>query len=194
MFLCIYLSIYCIRLDPGWTFWPFTLHFFRVDARVGFRNIGQINLPGQFHNLNVVSGFSYVTKIIIFNDDCLMLVSMNLFAQAYLLFGDEEYLFMFQEAYRAAMHYLYNDPWWVNTFSGCYNLVNFRLIPLLFFLHFSHLIHIYNIQMMLLFTFRYVEVNMNSAALVWPLFNSLQAFWPGLQVIIINILCRFRHV
>lgn len=29
---------------------------------------------------------------------------------------------------------------------------------------------------------RYVEVNMNSAALVWPLFNSLQAFWPGLQV------------
>lgn len=30
---------------------------------------------------------------------------------------------------------------------------------------------------------RYVEVNMNSAALVWPLFNSLQAFWPGLQVI-----------
>ncbi|KAL2463695.1 putative alpha-mannosidase I MNS4 [Forsythia ovata] len=60
--------------------------------------------------------------------------------KAYLLFGDEEYLFMFQEAYRAAMHYLYNDPW-------------------------------------------YVEVNMNSAALVWPLFNSLQAFWPGLQVL-----------
>lgn len=29
---------------------------------------------------------------------------------------------------------------------------------------------------------RYVEVNMNSAAMVWPLFNSLQAFWPGLQV------------
>ncbi|CAH1427180.1 unnamed protein product [Lactuca virosa] len=29
----------------------------------------------------------------------------------------------------------------------------------------------------------YVEVNMNSAALVWPLFNSLQAFWPGLQVL-----------
>lgn len=26
---------------------------------------------------------------------------------------------------------------------------------------------------------------MNSAALVWPLFNSLQAFWPGLQVIMI---------
>ncbi|OVA13843.1 Glycoside hydrolase [Macleaya cordata] len=60
--------------------------------------------------------------------------------KAYLLFGDEEYLFMFQEAYRAVMHYLYNDPW-------------------------------------------YVEVNMNSAALVWPLFNSLQAFWPGLQVL-----------
>ncbi|KAI3978755.1 hypothetical protein MKX01_015930 [Papaver californicum] len=60
--------------------------------------------------------------------------------KAYILFGDEEYLFMFQEAYRAAMHYLYDDPW-------------------------------------------YVEVNMNSAQLVWPLFNSLQAFWPGLQVL-----------
>lgn len=35
---------------------------------------------------------------------------------------------------------------------------------------------------------RYVEVNMNSAALVWPLFNSLQAFWPGLQVI--RIICN----
>lgn len=60
--------------------------------------------------------------------------------KAYLLFGDEEYLFMFQEAYAAAMNYLYTDPW-------------------------------------------YVEVNMNSASLVWPLFNSLQAFWPGLQVL-----------
>lgn len=26
---------------------------------------------------------------------------------------------------------------------------------------------------------------MDSAALVWPLFNSLQAFWPGLQVVFI---------
>ncbi|CAL1396493.1 unnamed protein product [Linum trigynum] len=60
--------------------------------------------------------------------------------KAYLLFGDEEYLFIFQEAYAAAMQYLYNDPW-------------------------------------------YVEVNMDSAAIVWPLFNSLQAFWPGLQVL-----------
>ncbi|KAG0466858.1 hypothetical protein HPP92_018438, partial [Vanilla planifolia] len=60
--------------------------------------------------------------------------------KAYLLFGDEEYLFMFQQAYKAAMHYLYHDPW-------------------------------------------YVEVNMNSAITVWPLFNSLQAFWPGLQVL-----------
>ncbi|KAG1347674.1 Alpha-mannosidase I MNS4 [Cocos nucifera] len=67
--------------------------------------------------------------------------SLNLYLkQAYLLFGDEEYLFMFQEAYKAAMHYLHHDPW-------------------------------------------YVEVNMNSAATVWPLFNSLQAFWPGLQVL-----------
>ncbi|RAL38801.1 hypothetical protein DM860_013482 [Cuscuta australis] len=60
--------------------------------------------------------------------------------KAHLLFGDKEYLFIFQEAYRAVMTYLYSDPW-------------------------------------------YVEVNMNSAALVWPLFNSLQAFWPGLQVL-----------
>ncbi|XP_065863179.1 alpha-mannosidase I MNS4 [Euphorbia lathyris] len=60
--------------------------------------------------------------------------------KAYLLFGDEEYLFIFQEAYAAAMQYLFNDPW-------------------------------------------YVEVNMDSAAIVWPLFNSLQAFWPGLQVL-----------
>ncbi|WJX66231.1 Alpha-mannosidase I mns4 [Trifolium repens] len=30
---------------------------------------------------------------------------------------------------------------------------------------------------------RYVEVNMDFAALVWPLFNSLQAFWPGLQAL-----------
>ncbi|KAJ7979950.1 alpha-1,2-Mannosidase [Quillaja saponaria] len=60
--------------------------------------------------------------------------------KAYILFGDEEYLFIFQEAYGAVMHYLYNDPW-------------------------------------------YIEVNMDSAAIVWPLFNSLQAFWPGLQVL-----------
>ncbi|KAJ1285637.1 hypothetical protein BS78_03G293300 [Paspalum vaginatum] len=60
--------------------------------------------------------------------------------KAYLLFGDEEYLYIFQEAYKAAMHHLHHDPW-------------------------------------------YVEVNMNSGATVWPLFNSLQAFWPGLQVL-----------
>ncbi|CAN1156915.1 Alpha-mannosidase I MNS4 [Linum perenne] len=65
--------------------------------------------------------------------------------KAYLLFGDEEYLFIFQEAYAAAMKYLYNDPW-------------------------------------------YVEVNMDSAAVVWPLFNSLQAFWPGLQVFASSLL------
>nr|CAD1841703.1 unnamed protein product [Ananas comosus var. bracteatus] len=60
--------------------------------------------------------------------------------KAYLLFGDEEYLYIFQEAYKAAMKYLHHDPW-------------------------------------------YVEVNMNSGTTVWPLFNSLQAFWPGLQVL-----------
>uniref|UniRef100_A0A2P2KRM7 alpha-1,2-Mannosidase n=1 Tax=Rhizophora mucronata TaxID=61149 RepID=A0A2P2KRM7_RHIMU len=60
--------------------------------------------------------------------------------KAYLLFGDEEYLFVFNEAYAAAMQNLFKDPW-------------------------------------------YVEVNMDSAVMVWPLFNSLQAFWPGLQVL-----------
>ncbi|KAE8731514.1 Detected protein of confused Function [Hibiscus syriacus] len=30
---------------------------------------------------------------------------------AYLLFGDDEYLFIFQEAYSSVMYYLYNDPW-----------------------------------------------------------------------------------
>ncbi|XP_077245578.1 glycosyl hydrolase family 47 protein isoform X2 [Tasmannia lanceolata] len=69
--------------------------------------------------------------------------------KAYLLFGCEEYLFIFQEAYKAAMHYLYSDPW-------------------------------------------YVEVNMNSAAMVWPLFNSLQAFWPGLQVLAGDIVPAVR--
>ncbi|KAK3283484.1 alpha-mannosidase, partial [Cymbomonas tetramitiformis] len=29
----------------------------------------------------------------------------------------------------------------------------------------------------------YVEVNMNTGSVVWPVFNSLQAFWPGLQVL-----------
>ncbi|XP_006403205.2 alpha-mannosidase I MNS4 [Eutrema salsugineum] len=60
--------------------------------------------------------------------------------KAYILFGDEEYLYIFQEAYGSAMQYLHKDPW-------------------------------------------YVEVNMDSGAIVWPVFNSLQAFWPGLQVL-----------
>ncbi|XP_002985136.2 alpha-mannosidase I MNS4 [Selaginella moellendorffii] len=60
--------------------------------------------------------------------------------KAYLLFGEDEYLHMFKESYKAVMRYLFKDPW-------------------------------------------YMEVNMNSAVVVWPLFNSLQAFWPGLQVL-----------
>lgn len=60
--------------------------------------------------------------------------------KAYLLLGDEEYLYMFKEAYKSVMRHLHNDPW-------------------------------------------YLEVNMNSGVVVWPLFNSLQAFWPGLQVL-----------
>lgn len=39
--------------------------------------------------------------------------SFTFLIQAYLLFGDEEYLFIFQEAYKAAMNYLFNDPWQV---------------------------------------------------------------------------------
>jgi mannosidase alpha-like ER degradation enhancer 2 len=31
--------------------------------------------------------------------------------KAYILFGDEEYLYIFQEAYRSAMQYLHKDPW-----------------------------------------------------------------------------------
>lgn len=45
-----------------------------------------------------------------------------------------------------------------------------------------------------LFCVRYLEVNMNSGVVVWPLFNSLQAFWPGLQVqASYNILNSFRN-
>jgi mannosidase alpha-like ER degradation enhancer 2 len=76
--------------------------------------------------------------------------------QAYLLFGYEEYLYIFQKAYASAMHYLYHDP--------------------LMYFKFETWTWIY--------ASRYVEVNMDYAAIVWPLFNSLQAFWPGLQVLI----------
>ncbi|KAG5411140.1 hypothetical protein IGI04_007459 [Brassica rapa subsp. trilocularis] len=31
--------------------------------------------------------------------------------KAYILFGDEEYLYIFQEAYGSAMHHLHKDPW-----------------------------------------------------------------------------------
>ena len=43
------------------------------------------------------------------------------------------------------------------------------------------------------FACRYVEVNMDSAAIVWPLFNSLQAFWPGLQVFYFYFLSIFFY-
>ncbi|XP_050943578.1 uncharacterized protein LOC103495764 isoform X1 [Cucumis melo] len=79
-----------------------------------------------------------------------MFGSVSKFDQSYLLFGNEEYLFIFQEAYGAVIHYLFNDPW-------------------------------------------YVEVNMDSKALVWPLFNSLQAFWSGLQcpLQVGTVACRY---
>lgn len=41
---------------------------------------------------------------------------------------------------------------------------------------------------------RYVEVNMDSAAIVWPLFNSLQAFWPGLQVSVYFLKTRMDYL
>lgn len=37
-------------------------------------------------------------------------------SQAYLLLGDEEYLYIFNEAYKAAMKYLHNDPWYLCLF------------------------------------------------------------------------------
>ncbi|CAI7853451.1 unnamed protein product [Closterium sp. NIES-54] len=64
--------------------------------------------------------------------------------KAHILFGDYEYLHIFQAAYDAVMTHIFHDPW-------------------------------------------YVEVNMDVAVVVWPLFNSLQAFWPGLQVMIGDI-------
>eukprot|EP00850_Spirogloea_muscicola_P013748 SM000095S24962 [mRNA] locus=s95:144540:149855:- [translate_table: standard] len=39
---------------------------------------------------------------------------------------------------------------------------------------------------------RYLEVNMNNGMVVWPLFNSLQAFWPGLQVTITPLAVPFE--
>lgn len=32
---------------------------------------------------------------------------------------------------------------------------------------------------------------MNSGVVVWPLFNSLQAFWPGLQVWTVDYVSNF---
>ncbi|XP_047153472.1 alpha-mannosidase I MNS4 isoform X2 [Vigna umbellata] len=91
-----------------------------------------------------VQSLIWLVLILMFLQDAGIGTSIDSFYEyllkAYLLFGHEEYLYIFQEAYAAAMHYLYHDPW-------------------------------------------YVEVNMDSAAIVWPLFNSLQAFWPGLQVL-----------
>lgn len=35
---------------------------------------------------------------------------------------------------------------------------------------------------------------MNSAAMVWPLFNSLQAFWPGLQVFVGHNIVKYAVI
>ena len=35
-----------------------------------------------------------------------------------MLLGDEEYLFMFKEAYKSVMRYLHNDPWYVSNIDG----------------------------------------------------------------------------
>jgi mannosidase alpha-like ER degradation enhancer 2 len=57
--------------------------------------------------------------------------------KGYLLFGEEEYLYLFDEFYYSIQKYLYKKPW-------------------------------------------YVDVDMSTGNTVWPVFNSLQAFWPGL--------------
>lgn len=64
---------------------------------------------------------------------------------------------------------------------------NSRLYLCIFFSYFHFEVNILTEtwKTIIKYVCRYVEVNMNSAALVWPLFNSLQAFWPGLQVILI---------
>lgn len=63
----------------------------------------------------------------------------------------------------------------------------------LLFLFYGAIIYPLNLNFRCLY--RYVEVNMDSAAIVWPLFNSLQAFWPGLQVFSFSLFlildCRF---
>ena len=41
-----------------------------------------------------------------------LVVFLAISFQAYLLLGDEEYLYIFNEAYKAAMQYLHNDPWY----------------------------------------------------------------------------------
>lgn len=50
------------------------------------------------------------------------------------------------------------------------------------------------ISLTYIYIYRYVEVNMNSAAMVWPLFNSLQAFWPGLQVFVIHNIVKYAVI
>ncbi|KAG4395370.1 hypothetical protein GLYMA_20G210550v4 [Glycine max] len=76
-----------------------------------------------------VQSLIWLVVILMFSQDAGIGTSIDSFYEyllkAYLLFGDEQYLYIFQEAYAAAMHYLYHDPW-------------------------------------------YVEVNMDSAAIVWP--------------------------
>lgn len=43
--------------------------------------------------------------------------------QAYLMFGDDEYLYLFKEAYKAVMRHLHFDPWSVNLLR----LINFAV-------------------------------------------------------------------
>ena len=59
--------------------------------------------------------------------------------KSYILYGEDEFLFLFQQAYRSAKALLAKSPW-------------------------------------------YVDVNMESAQLVWPIYNSLQSFWPAIEV------------
>ncbi|EKX45303.1 hypothetical protein GUITHDRAFT_157889 [Guillardia theta CCMP2712] len=64
--------------------------------------------------------------------------------KSYILYGEDEFLFLFQQAYHSAKALLAKSPW-------------------------------------------YVDVNMESAQLVWPIYNSLQSFWPAIEVIAGNL-------
>jgi len=71
--------------------------------------------------------------------------------KAYLLFGDDQYLKMFEECYESLKTYVIKRDW-------------------------------------------YVEVEMSSGAQLWSIFNSLQAFFPGIQALYGDVTAAKRIV